>query len=185
MQELEALLTYPEDIAGLDLAGDEANYPPKLFVEHFRKARDVGWGITVHAGESAGAESVWSALKDLGASRIGHAVRIMEDPHLVDYMKENGIGIEANLTSNLHTNTVPSLAVHPLKTWLDEGLLATINSDDPGISAVDLPYEFNVAAPAAGLTDDDTRKAQINAVRVAFLSREEQDALLAKKKKLG
>ncbi len=182
MQELEALLTYPEDIVGLDLAGDEANYPAAWFIPHFKRARDVGWGITVHAGESAGAESVWQALRDLGADRIGHAVRIMDDPELVDYMKENRIGIEANLTSNLHTNTVSSLAVHPLKTWLDAGLLATINSDDPEISAVDLPYEFNVAAPAAGLTDEDTRKAQVNAVEAAFLSAEEKESLLGKKK---
>ncbi len=181
MKELASLLAFSDDIAGLDLAGDEVHYPPILFVDHFKKARDVGWGITVHAGESAGAGSVWSAIRDLGASRIGHAVRIMEDPHLVAYMKEHQIGIEANLTSNLHTNTVSSLAVHPLKTWLDEGLLATINADDPGISAVDLPYEFNVAAPAAGLTNEDTRKAQMNAVRVAFLSQVEREALLGRK----
>lgn len=177
-QELDALLTFKEDIVGLDLAGDEANFPATLFVEHFSKARDAGWGITVHAGESAGAESVRHAIRDLGASRIGHALRIMDDPALIEIMLEERIGIEANLTSNVHTNTVPGYAAHPLKIWLDMGLLATINTDDPGISPVTLPYEFNVAAPAAGLTDADTRKAQQNALEVAFLSEDEKESLL-------
>ncbi len=81
---------------------------------------------------------------------------------------DKGIGIEANLTSNVHTNSVPSYAEHPLKGWLDMGLLATINTDDPGISPVTLREEFEIAAPLAGLTEADTRKAQENAVRVAF-----------------
>lgn len=180
-KELEALLTHREDIVGLDLAGDEANYPASLFVDHFRRARDAGWGITVHAGESAGAESVWHAIRDLGASRIGHAVRIMEDPALVEMMLDERIGIEANLTSNVHTNTVAGYQAHPLKSWLDMGLLATINTDDPGISPVTLADEFNIAAPAAGLTPVDTRKAQKNALEVAFLSENEKQALLAKR----
>ncbi len=168
-KELDALLTHKDDIVGLDLAGDEVNFPPEMFVEHFRIARDAGWGITVHAGESAGPESVWSAIEDLGATRIGHALTINQDPALMEMMLEKEIGIEANLTSNVHTNSVPSYAEHPLKGWLDMGLLATINTDDPGISPVTLREEFEVAAPLAGLTEADTRKAQENAVKVVFL----------------
>jgi adenosine deaminase len=178
MQELEALLTQKDELVALDLAGDEANFPAELFEPHFKKGRDAGWQITVHAGEAGGAESVWQAIKTLGATRIGHAARIDEDPALVEYMLEHGIGIEANLTSNYQTTTVDRLENHPLKGWLDAGLLATINSDDPGISNIDLPHEFNVAAPAAGLTADDTRKAQQNALEIAFLSAEEKQALL-------
>lgn len=180
-QELGALLAYKDDLVGLDLAGDEANFPAEWFVPHFKKARDAGWGITVHAGESAGPGSVWQALRDLGASRIGHAICINEDPALVDFMLEKRIGIEANLTSNWHTNTVASYADHPLKTWLDQGLLATINTDDPGISPVTLRDEFMIAAPAAGLTPEDTRKAQENALEVAFLTEEDKKELLKKK----
>lgn len=184
-QELDALLAYRDDIVGLDLAGDEANFPAEWFTPHFKKARAASWGFTVHAGESAGTESVWRSIRDLGAVRIGHAVCIMDDPSLVDYMLEHRIGIEANLTSNWHTNTVASYAQHPLKTWLDAGLLATINTDDPGISPVTLRDEFEIAAPAAGLTSADTRKAQINAVEVAFLSAAEKQALLKKKAQAG
>lgn len=180
-QELDALLTQKEAIVGLDLAGDEANFPGELFVEHFKVARQAGWGITVHAGEAAGAESVWQAIRELGATRIGHAVRALEDPELVAYMREQRIGIEANLTSNLQTSTVPSYAAHPLKAMLEAGLLATINSDDPSISNIDLPYEFNMAAPQAGLSERQIRQAQANALELAFLNDQEKQALRARK----
>lgn len=179
MLELEALLTRKEAFVALDLAGDEANFPAAWFEEHFRRGREAGWQVTVHAGEAAGAESIWQAIRLLGATRIGHAARIGEDKALVDYCLEHGIGIEANLTSNYQTSTVESLAVHPLKSWLDAGLLATINTDDPGISNIDLPHEFEVAAPQAGLTSEDTRRAQQNALQIAFLSDEEKTALAA------
>ena len=178
MRELQALLTHRDDIVGLDLAGDEVNYPAEMFSEHFKLARDAGWGITVHAGESAGPESVRRAIEDLGARRIGHALSINQDPELVEMMLERRIGIEANLTSNVHTSSVPSYEAHPLKGWLELGLLATINTDDPGISPVTLREEFEVAAPLAGLTAADTRLAQENAVAVAFLSEDQKKALL-------
>ena len=180
-QELDALLTQRDAIVGLDLAGDEANFPGELFVEHFQIAREAGWGITVHAGEADGPESVWQAIRELGATRIGHAVRALEDPALVDYMREHRVGIEANLTSNVQTSTVPSYAAHPLKAMLEAGLLATINSDDPGISNIDLPHEFNVAATKAGLSDEQIRQAQANALELAFLSDQDKQVLRARK----
>ena len=171
-KELAALLTQRQSISGLDLAGDEAHYPGSLFVEHFKRARDAGWHITVHAGESAGPASVWQALHELGAERIGHAVRAPEDRALMDYLAEHRIGIESNLTSNVQTSTVPDYASHPLRQFLEHGIPATINSDDPGISAITLRYEYEVAAPAAGLSAAQIRQAQQNALDVAFLSDE-------------
>jgi adenosine deaminase len=173
-KELTALLTQRDHIVALDLAGDEANFPPKLFVDHFKRARDGGWRVTVHAGESAGPESVWDALRLLGAERIGHGVRAMEDPALVDHLFENRIGIEANLTSNVQTSTVSDLASHPLRQMIERGLLASLNTDDPGVSAIDLPHEFNVAASAAGLSGQQIHQAQANALETAFLSKEEK-----------
>src|SRR5205814_573279 len=158
-RELASLLTQRDHIVALDLAGDEANFPPKLFIEHFKRARDAGWRVTVHAGESAGPESVWDVLRLLGAERIGHGVRAMEDPALVDYFLENQIGIEANLTSNVQTSTVTDLASHPLRKMLERGLLASINTDDPGVSAIDLPHEFEVAAVTARLSRDHIHPA--------------------------
>jgi adenosine deaminase len=176
-KELDALLAYREHFVALDLAGDEANYPAPLFVDHFAKARDAGWRITIHAGEAGGPQSVWDAVKLLGAERIGHCTRALEDPALVDFLLENRIPIEANLTSNVHTSTVPDLASHPLKQMLARGLIASINSDDPGISAIDLRHEFEIASPAAGLSRKQIRQAQLNAVETAFLSKEEKTNL--------
>ncbi len=182
-KELDALLTRPEQIIALDLAGDEAKFPAKLFTEHFRRGRDAGWRVTVHAGESAGPESVWDAVRLLGAERIGHGVRAMEDAALVDFLRESRIGIEANLTSNLQTSTVPDLASHPLREMLERGLLASINTDDPGVSAIDLRHEFEVAATGAGLSREQIRQAQINALEAAFLSSEEKAGLQRKRKR--
>jgi len=180
-KELAALLTQRDRIVALDLAGDEANFPARLFAKHFDRARDAGWKITVHAGESAGPESVWDAIRLLGAGRIGHGVRAMEDPSLVDFMLEKRIGIEANLTSNVQTSTVANLAVHPLGEMINYGLLASINTDDPGVSAIDLPYEYENAAPSAGLSAEQIRQAQRNALETAFLAPSEKMTLLAKK----
>lgn len=180
MKELEALLADREHFVALDLAGDEANFPAPLFTEHFRKARDAGWRITVHAGEAGGPQSVWEAVELLGAERIGHATRALEDPALIDFLLENGIAIEANLTSNVHTSTIPDLASHPLRHMLARGLVASINTDDPGVSAIDLRHEFNIAAPAAGLTREQIRLAQLNALETAFVPEEEKAVLRAK-----
>jgi adenosine deaminase len=176
-KELEALLTQREHIVALDLAGDEAKFPPRLFLEHFQRGRDAGWHVTVHAGESAGPESVWDAVRLLGAERIGHGVRAMESEALLNFLAEKRIGIEANLTSNVQTSTVPGLSAHPLREMLDRGLLASINTDDPGVSAIDLRHEFEIAAPAAGLSRDQIRQAQSNALETAFLPAEEKAAL--------
>jgi adenosine deaminase len=177
-RELDALLAHRAKLVALDLAGDEAGWPGELFVEHFRRARDAGWRVTVHAGEAAGPGSVRQAIEGLGATRIGHAVRAIEDPALLDLMAERRIGIEANLTSNVQTSTVPDYASHPLKRFLERGLLATINSDDPGISGITLAHEYEVAAPAAGLAPEQIRQAQQNALEIAFLSPGDRAALL-------
>ena len=178
--ELEALLAYKDQIQALDLAGDEVNFPGELFVDHFREGRKTGWHITVHAGEEAGPDSIWQAIEDLGAERIGHGVSAIQDPILMDYLAENRIGLESNLTSNIQTRVVDSYQEHPLRKFLEVGIPATINTDDPGISAIDLRHEYEQAAPAAGLNEEQIRQAQRNALEVAFLSPEERADLLDK-----
>ena len=183
--ELEAHLTRSEHLAAVDLAGDEAKFPAALFVRHFDRARDAGLRVTVHAGEAAGPESVWSAIRDLGAVRIGHAVRAVEDPELLDYLAERRIGVETSLTSNLQTSTVASYEGHPLKTFLARGIAATLNTDDPTISGIDLRHEYEVAAPRAGLGREEIRRAQANALEIAFLSERRKDELRARARGRG
>ena len=180
-QELDALLTQRDHLVALDLAGDEKNFPGEWFVDHFRQGREAGWQVTVHAGEAGGSQSIWQAIRELGATRIGHAVRAVDDPALMDYLAQNRIGVETNLTSNVQTSTVPGYASHPLKTMLEHGILATINTDDPGISAIDLPFEYEVAVEKAGLSEKQAAQAQQNALDIAFLSTAEKEALRVKK----
>lgn len=178
--ELEALLVHRAEIRALDLAGDEARWPGDMFHDHFRRGRDAGWQITVHAGEAGGAQNVRYAIEQLGATRIGHGIRATEDDALLDLIRERGIGLEINLTSNVQTSTVSGLAEHPLAAFLKRELLASINTDDPVISGIDLRYEFTVAAPAAGITPAVARKAQENALKTAFLSSSERTELIAR-----
>jgi len=177
--ELEALLAHREHIAGLDLAGDERAWPARLFTDHFRRARDAGWLITVHAGEAGDAASIWSALRDLGADRIGHGTHAIDDPELLDELARRRIGVEVALTSNVQTATVASYAAHPIKRFLAHGILATLNSDDPAVSGIDWTHELDVAAPAAGLDDAEIATALGNALEVAFLSDAQRDDVRA------
>ncbi len=176
-QELKGLLAHREQICALDLAGDELGFPGALFDSHFKQARDAGWQITAHAGEAAGAESIWQAIKELGATRIGHGVNAIQDPALMDYLATHNIGIESCLTSNIQTSTVSSLADHPLKQFLAHSILASINTDDPAVEGIEIAYEYEVAAPQAGLTPAEIEQAQHNGLTMSFLSDAEKRAL--------
>ena len=182
-KELDAILSQKAFITALDLAGDETNFPADLFEDHFKIARSAGLHACPHAGEAAGADSIWQAIRLLGAERIGHAVSAVDDESLLDFLATKEIGIESNLTSNVQTTTVPSYASHPLKQFLDRGIKGTINTDDPGISAIDIAHEYDVAAVEAGLSEEDIHIAQRNAFDSAFMSAEEKSALIAKKRK--
>lgn len=168
-KELEALLAFKSQLIAIDLAGDENGYPAPLFQKHFARVRDEGLRVTIHAGEAAGAQSIWDSINLLGAERIGHGIHAIDDPALLDYLAENKIGLECCPTSNVQTSTVPNYASHPLKQFLEQGLLATINTDDPGISGIDLDYELSKAAPASGLSPDQILQAQWNAAEIAFV----------------
>ncbi len=181
--ELEAALqTAGQGVVAVDLAGDEAHYPGELFVEHFRRARAAGLHTIAHAGEAAGPESVRQAVQELGAERIGHAVRAVDDPAVVELLAEREIAVESCLTSNLQTRTVRSLQEHPLPTFLRRGIRATLNTDDPGISAIDLPHEYGLL-PQLGLTPDEIRQVRLNGVLASFLEPAEKKALLERRRK--
>lgn len=180
MKELDAILAHRDHIVAVDLAGDEHRYPAHLFKEHFKRVRDAGLQVSVHAGEADGPQSVWSAIRDLGASRIGHGFRAIEDSALVDYLAKHGVGLEICPTSNLHTSTVENYASHPIKALADRGVKFCLNTDDPGISAIDIKHEYEVAAPATGLSREQIHQSQRDGLDMAFLSAEEKTALQGK-----
>ncbi|HSM68384.1 MAG TPA: adenosine deaminase [Xanthomonadales bacterium] len=179
MQELDAILANRDGLVAVDLAGDEAGFPPEQFKAHFRRVRDAGLHVTVHAGEADGPHSVWSAIRDLGAERIGHGFRSIEDPELVDYLAEQGIGLECCPTSNLHISAVTDYASHPIRELAERGVKFCLNTDDPGISNITIGHEYEVAAPAIGLSPEQIQQSQANALDMAFLSGEEKAALRA------
>lgn len=176
-QELDGLLTQKSKLVAIDLAGDELGQPGDRFVTHFKQVRDAGLRVTVHAGEAAGAESMWQAINELGAVRIGHGVKAIEDPKLMEFLAKNNIGIESCLTSNIQTSTVASFESHPIKTFLEYGVKVCLNTDDPAVEGIELPHEYEVAAPKVGLTQEQLRQIQINGLDLAFLSDAEKQAL--------
>ena len=166
-------------VVALDLAGDEANFPGELFVRHFAEARDAGLRTIAHAGEAAGAGSVRQAVLELGAERIGHGIRSVEDPAVLELLAERRIPLEVCPTSNLQTSTVRDYRSHPLPALLRSGLAVTLNTDDPSISGIDLAHEYRVAEGELGLSETELRRLQENALAAAFLAPEERSELLA------
>jgi len=174
-----------QSIVGLDLAGDEVHYSAQPFAEIFNRAKEAGLGITVrlgitvHAGEATGAESVRIAIELLGADRIGHGVRASEDLAVMDLVRERGITLEVCPTSNIQTAAVKAIAKHPLRALFQIGLPVTINTDDPSISNTTLTDEYMVAVRGIGVTVSEIKQMILTGVRAAFLPRSDKERLEA------
>ena len=164
-------------IVGLDLAGDEINYPADLFTDIFREARQEGLKITIHAGEWMGAETVKQAIVDINADRIGHGVRAMEDEAVLDLLRERQIPLEMSLASNEQTASVPSIAEHPLKKFLMHGIKVTINTDDPSICAVTMTDELALAADRLKMNFMLLYSLTWNGLDAAFISEDKRNEL--------
>jgi len=156
-----------EGVVAIGLGGDEERGPARLFAGLFRDARDRGLRLTCHAGEIAGPWSVWEAL-EIGAERIGHGIRAIEDPALVSHLATNQIPLEVCITSNLRTGAVASLATHPVKRLFDAGVPIILNSDDPALFNCTLASEYELAAREFGFTEEQLAQLAGNAFRYAF-----------------
>lgn len=156
------------EIAAIDLAGDEVNFPAEPFAGLFAEARRAGLGITAHAGEWSGPASVRHALERLGVQRIGHGVRVMESPDVVALARERGAVFEVCLTSNLDSGVAAGLALHPLPAMLAAGLRATLNTDDPGLSNCTLSGEYALAKMLPGFGSTELQSMVHEAATAAF-----------------
>jgi len=181
-KELDGLLAHKDHLIAIDLAGDEYNFPGEMFVDHFKQVKDAGLNITIHAGEAAGPESIWQAINDLNAQRIGHGVLSYKDERLLDYMQENNIGVESCLTSNYQTGTIKDLSKHPLKIFLARGLSVCLNTDDPAVQGIELKHEYQLASDVLEFSDTQITQLQKNALNMSFLSEKEKQALSNLKK---
>jgi adenosine deaminase len=165
-------------VVGFDLAGGEAGRPPGVHREAFDIARRGYLGLTVHAGEAAGPESIAEAIFQCNANRLGHGTRLYEDPALVEYVRDRRILIETNITSNLQTHVVARAAEHPVRDYLDRGLKVTLSTDSWLMSGVSLTDEYWLAHNELGFTRKEIELLIFNAFRGAFISRPERQALL-------
>jgi len=164
-------------LAGIDLAGDEYNYPGTLHREAFDIAAEAGLMITVHAGEVPRADSIREALQVLHARRIGHGLHLRDDPSLFEKVKEEKIPLEMCLTTNVHTKAVSAFGEHPAGKYLKDGIRVTLNTDDRLMSNTTLTGEFIRARDHLGLTKDDFIKLTRNAAEAAFIDPEEKEKL--------
>ena len=155
-------------VVGIGIGGDENRGPAAWFRDLYAKAADQGLRLTCHAGESAGPESIWSAIRDLKAERIGHGLTAIQDPALMDYLAEHQIPIEICLSSNVRTGCCTSLQEHPLPKYLERGLLVTLNTDDPEMFETTLNGEYELAAETFGLGQSELATLATNAREATF-----------------
>jgi adenosine deaminase len=167
-------------IVAFDISGDEVNYTLEPFVPIFRRARQAGLGLTVHAGEAGGARNVRQALELIRPERIGHGVRCIEDSDVVKLVRDSGVTLEVCPTSNLQTSVVRLMSHHPLPDLHRLGLKLTINTDDPSISDTTLTDEYRLVVAEMGLRLNDLKQMILNAAEAAFLPDEERAALAAR-----
>ena len=167
-------------IIGLDLAGSEAEFPGEEFAPLFKSAKQAGLRIIIHAGEWGGPELIRLAVDTLDAERIGHGVRVMEDPEVVAMTRETQIPFEVCPTSNYQSGVVTDLRRHPLPAMIAAGLNVTVNTDDPGISQITLSDEYKVCETQLGIPPAGLKELIMNAARVSFLPEEEKSELAAR-----
>lgn len=167
---------------GLGIGGPESGFPPELFVEAFEKAKAHGLRLVAHAGETAGAASIWGAINSLYAERIGHGIRSLEDPELVRFLVEHQIPLEVSPSSNYALGIVQNGDSHPIRKLLDAGILCTLNSDDPAMFSTSLKQEYFLLLEQ-GFDCDELFQLNMNALKVSFACektrREVQTKLMA------
>jgi len=156
-------------VAGLGVGGPEADhYPMEAIARAFDRGRAAGFASLPHAGEGAGAASIWTAVRRLGAARLGHGVRCLEDPALVEALREQAITLEVCPSSNVVLGLFPSIAAHPLPQLLAAGLRVTLGSDDPPMFGTDLLTEYERCIDAFGWSDDVVRNIVRTGIEASF-----------------
>jgi aminodeoxyfutalosine deaminase len=160
-------------VIGVGIGGDEQKAPPELFRSVYGYAEDNGLRLTAHAGETGPAESVWGAL-NLRAERIGHGFTAAQDPDLIEELAYRQIPVEICLTSNLRTGVCKAIAEHPAKSYFDQGIMITLNTDDPSLFGTTLSREYQLAQETFAFTDEHLRELARNSFEASFLPAEKK-----------
>jgi aminodeoxyfutalosine deaminase len=167
----------PHTLVSFGLGGPEVGVGRPQFKDVFDKARAAGLHSVPHAGETTGPETVWAALRDLGAERIGHGTSSARDPELVRHLVDNAVPLEVCPTSNIATRAVQRLDEHPIRQLFDAGVVVTVNSDDPPMFGTTLNREYELAAGLLGLDEQGIARLATRAVQASFLPEPDKAAL--------
>jgi len=174
MEVLDWIESKRDNIISIDIGGSEERFPPKPFAPVYIRARKMRLHLVAHAGEAAGPESIWEAVKYLGVEHIGHGVAAIHDARLMEYLLERRITIEACPTSNLRTGVVSSLERHPIKIFSERGLKVTVNTDDPSMFGTDMNNEYLQLHRKLGFTIPQLFKISLNAVDSSFMPKKQR-----------
>ncbi len=166
-------------VIGIGLGGSEELYPPEPYAAVYERARALGFRTTAHAGEVAGPESVWGAIRALRVERVDHGLRAVEDPALVAYLAERRLPVTACPGSNVATGAIRSLEEHPIRRLLDAGVVVGVSTDDPAMFGLSLAGEFAALQSRLGLGDSDVRTLMLNSVDGCWLPDTRRAALRA------
>ena len=166
-------------IVGIGIGGSEHEFPPGPFKVLFEEARGLGFHTTAHAGEAAGAASIWSAVRDLRVERIGHGTRAFEDPKLVEYLARHRIPLEMCPGSNVRTGVIQSLSEYPIRRYFETGMVVTVNSDDPKMFQTSLADEYRGLERECGFTRPEILRLILAAVESSWLPDERKASLAA------
>jgi adenosine deaminase len=164
-------------VIGVTIGGSEQSFPPEPFTDVYEKARKLGFHTSAHAGEAAGAASVWGAIRSLKVERIGHGTRIIEDPALVDYIVEKQIPLEVCPISNVKTRVVNSVKEHPVRRFFEQGITVTINTDDPKMFGNSLAEEYRTLVDELSFSHEDIHKVILNGIQASWLPEKEKNRL--------
>jgi adenosine deaminase len=166
-----------QGLIGIGLGGSEKLFPAGFFTEVYQKARERGFRLTAHAGETDGAKSIWAALDELRAERIGHGLRAYEDPRLINFLQERQIPLEMCVVSNIKTRVCKSFKEHPVRDYFKDGLMVTINSDDPTMFDTSITNEYLVLIQKFGFSLEEIRKINFNSIQASFMTDIEKDIM--------
>ncbi|MFX3634742.1 MAG: adenosine deaminase [Candidatus Pristimantibacillus sp.] len=169
---------YGKGLVAVDLAGDEASFPPELHRHLFEKAQNYSLPITIHAGEAGGSQNVYESITGLGASRIGHGVRIIDDPVVMELVKMKRIPLELCPISNIQTKAVTGWEVYPITTFMEQGIIVTVNTDNLTVSGTNITLEYYMLMERCGLTIEQIGALIVNGAKASFLEEPEKQILI-------
>jgi adenosine deaminase len=165
-------------VIGIGIGGSEQEFPPEPFADVYNEARRLGFHTSAHAGEAAGAKSIWGAIRSLRVERIGHGTRAKEDEHLLDYLAEQQIPLEMCPISNVRTRVVDSIESHPIRRYFEHGIPVSVNTDDPKMFGNSLAEEFLLLEQKLGFSRLEIQSLILQAIKAAWLSDDKKQQLI-------